>query len=398
MSWLLMVTPPKIVVDSLVVGCYNYFSRQRCCLQVIWILFDNRLSVKRKIVADNGVSALTLYECDFKKLEEYLCDDTEDDHQPFPLGEFLCNLLSINFENVAKSISLFLEENWIKGNEFPTEQLQGLVNRLCVTSEFGEMRDMFTLLKYLYSKGETQEVINVYGNLKDAFFFETFECFKVGAVLQAYLEESENIPEMISATNFERFINGFLEVKIMRNDQAASLSEYSFGQDIFPGSDIRGIVKDVFLNLEQFNDSYSVFALDSLDTLLISSIYYFFLNGFCFKRCKNCGKFFVPLSRSDEMYCNNVSPQDQMRTCKEYGSQKLWYDRLKSDEVAKLARNIYSAKQMLVRRNPDIVGYKKMFDYFKIERKKWEVLVKSGVKSKEEYINWLNEMKAKKTL
>ena len=150
--------------------------------------------------------------------------------------------------------------------------------------------------------------------------------------------------------------------------------------------------------MEQFNDSYSVFALDRLDTLLISSIYYFFLNGFCFKRCKNCGKFFVPLSRSDEMYCNNVSPQDQMRTCKEYGSQKLWYDRLKSDEVAKLARNIYSAKQMLVRRNPDIVGYKKMFDYFKIERKKWEVLVKSGVKSKEEYINWLNEMKAKKTL
>jgi len=158
------------------------------------------------------------------------------------------------------------------------------------------------------------------------------------------------------------------------------------------------IKKDVFLNLEQFNDSYSVFALDHLDTLLISSIYYFFLNGFCFKRCKNCGKFFVPLSRSDEMYCNNVSPQDQMRTCKEYGSQKLWYDRLKSDEVAKLARNIYSAKQMLVRRNPDIVGYKKMFDYFKLERKKWETLVKSGEKSKEEYLSWLNEMKAKKTL
>lgn len=344
------------------------------------------------------MSALTLYECDFKKLEEYLCDDTEDDQQPFPLGEFLCNLLSINFENVAKSISLFLEESWIKGNEFPTEQLQELVNRLCVTSEFGEMRGMFTMLKYLYLKGETQEVINVYGNLKDAFFFETFECFKVGAVLQAYLEESENIPEMTSATNFERFINGFLEVKIMRNDQAASLSEYSLSQDIFPGCDIRGIVKDVFLNLEQFNDSYSVFALDHLDTLLISSIYYFFLNGFCFKRCKNCGKFFVPLSRSDEMYCNNVSPQDQMRTCKEYGSQKLWYDRLKSDEVAKLARNIYSAKQMLVRRNPDIVGYKKMFDYFKLERKKWETLVKSGEKSKEEYLSWLNEMKAKKTL
>lgn len=52
--------------------------------------------------------------------------------------------------------------------------------------------------------------------------------------------------------------------------------------------------------------------------------------------------------------------------------QKLWYDRLKNDEVAKLARNVYSAKQMLVRRNPDILAYKEMFEYFKAERKKWE--------------------------
>lgn len=76
----------------------------------------------------------------------------------------------------------------------------------------------------------------------------------------------------------------------------------------------------------------------------------------------------------------------------------MWYDRLKNNEVAKLARNIYSAKQMLVKRNPDIEGYKKMFEYFKAERKKWEGLVKSGEKSKEEYVCWLNEMKAKKTL
>ena len=53
---------------------------------------------------------------------------------------------------------------------------------------------------------------------------------------------------------------------------------------------------------------------------------------------------------------------------------------------------------MLVRRNPDIVEYKRMFDYFKAERKKWEKMLESGEKTCEEYVAWLNQMKAKKTL
>ena len=85
-------------------------------------------------------------------------------------------------------------------------------------------------------------------------------------------------------------------------------------------------------------------------------------------------------------------------SCKEYGSKKLWYDKLKSDEIAKLSRNIYMAKQMLVKRNPDIIGYKDMFEFFKKERKKWEKAVKDGSKTRDEYVEWLNSMKVKKVL
>lgn len=341
---------------------------------------------------------MTFYECDFGKQKEYLFNDPDAKQNPAPLGEYICRLLSLDFEKISKSISLFLEKSWLSKEPFPVERLQDFVGSLCVTSEFDEMRDMAHMLRVLYETGETQEVVDVYGNLKDAFLSESYECFKIGIVLQAYLEESENNPEMVSAINFERFVNGFFEMKIDRNDKAHSLSEYSLSLDVFPGCDIKKIVKDVFLNLWNFNDDGSVFSMVSFDRLLISSIYYFFLNGFRFKRCKNCGRFFVPLSRSDEMYCNSPSPQDETRSCKEYGSQKLWYDRLKNDEVAKLARNVYSAKQMLVRRNPDISAYREMFEYFKTERKKWERQLKSGEKSKDEYLAWLNEMKARKTL
>lgn len=341
---------------------------------------------------------MTIYECDFDGHEEWLFDDPDEECNPAPLGEFVCKLLSPDFGEVAGSIGLFLEKSWLDKKPFPAEQLQDLVNSLCGTSEFDEMRDMASMLRGLYKAGETKEVVNVYGSLKDAFIIESFECFKIGAVLQAYLDESENCPEMVSAISFERFVNGFLEMKISRNDQSYSLSEYNLSVDIFLGCDIKKVVQDVFLNLMHLSDNRSIFSVVSFDRFLISSIYYFFLNGFRFNRCKNCGKFFIPFSRSDELYCNNASPQDRARTCKEYGSQKLWYERLKNDEISKLARNIYSAKQMLVRRNQDILAYKEMFEYFKAERKKWECQIKSGEKSREEYSSWLNEMKAKKTL
>ena len=39
------------------------------------------------------------------------------------------------------------------------------------------------------------------------------------------------------------------------------------------------------------------------------------------KRCKNCGKFFVPENRSDELYCSNIF--ENGKTCKEVGPFKV---------------------------------------------------------------------------
>ena len=46
-------------------------------------------------------------------------------------------------------------------------------------------------------------------------------------------------------------------------------------------------------------------------------------------KCKNCGKYFVPVNRSDEQYCNRI--QANGKTCKEQGySTKIRGDRLRS--------------------------------------------------------------------
>lgn len=114
------------------------------------------------------------------------------------------------------------------------------------------------------------------------------------------------------------------------------------------------------------------------------------------KKCKNCEKYFIPEKRSDTIYCDRPSPQDNSMTCKEYGSRKLWYDRLKENKSAKLYRNIYMAKQMLAKRNPDVKHHQEDFEEYKVQATQWKKDVKAGLKTEEEYITWLKSVSGRR--
>lgn len=116
------------------------------------------------------------------------------------------------------------------------------------------------------------------------------------------------------------------------------------------------------------------------------------------RRCANCGRYFIPKNRVDTIYCDNTSPQDPSRTCQKYGTDRLWYDRQKDDELATLSRNILSAKGLLAKRHQDIIEYSIAYDYFRNERKKWKDAVKHGLKSREEYREWLLSMQRQKVI
>lgn len=45
------------------------------------------------------------------------------------------------------------------------------------------------------------------------------------------------------------------------------------------------------------------------------------------RRCANCGKMFIPRSRSDEIYSDNPSPKDPAKTCKQYGNTTGSYEK-----------------------------------------------------------------------
>lgn len=114
------------------------------------------------------------------------------------------------------------------------------------------------------------------------------------------------------------------------------------------------------------------------------------------KKCANCGRYFIPLNRSDTIYCENSSPQDSSKTCKDQGAMFAYQRKLKESEADQLYRNVYQAKQMLIRRNPDMTAYKSAFETFKNQVKQWKADLKIGSKSEDDYIQWLKQAREKK--
>lgn len=144
------------------------------------------------------------------------------------------------------------------------------------------------------------------------------------------------------------------------------------------------------------NSCYRDYKYNNSTELFSAMLYEIFLNGYIIKICENCGKFFIPYSRSDEKYCDNISPQDETRTCKKYANERLWYERMKSNESKILYRKVYSAKKMYVSRHLNNKTCEDNLKKFMSEAAIWQRDVDKGIKKEVEYIAWLNEQKLRK--
>ena len=133
----------------------------------------------------------------------------------------------------------------------------------------------------------------------------------------------------------------------------------------------------------------TVYTCDGLDDLCMASLYHLARMGLRLKRCNNCGQYFVALRRADAIYCDRQSPFRKNKTCKEDGPSRAFEKKAKINTAAKLHRNLYAAKLMLTRRNPDIPHYKESFEQWKLQSKSWKADLIAGRKSEEAYLQWL---------
>lgn len=109
--------------------------------------------------------------------------------------------------------------------------------------------------------------------------------------------------------------------------------------------------------------------------------------------CKNCGNYFIPSSKKNTLYCNNIF--ENGKTCKEIGAMITYNEKLKKDEINSLYRKTLSAKKMLANRNPDISMYLEKYEKWKNEANKFKKDIKQGLKTEEEFKKWIEETRKK---
>lgn len=136
---------------------------------------------------------------------------------------------------------------------------------------------------------------------------------------------------------------------------------------------------------------YGCFRLES--ALFISFINLLEVKDLYIKTCANCGKLFIPISKSNEIYCNNLLEDDSSKTCRAVGADKKYKAKIKDNEIINLIRSTSSLLSMRVKRNGDIEEHKIKYDKWKnnypIQMKKYQ---ESKI-TKDELINWITEMR-----
>ena len=130
-----------------------------------------------------------------------------------------------------------------------------------------------------------------------------------------------------------------------------------------------------------------IYEINDIYTFCIFSIVKLLQNGTNIKKCENCGKYFVPLSREDEVYCDNIFSNG--RTCKQVGYE----NKIKNDDILKEYRRVYKNKNAIKNRNKHSPKAEERWQSWKIKAKNKLKECQKGHITLDEFKEWLKKTK-----
>ena len=111
------------------------------------------------------------------------------------------------------------------------------------------------------------------------------------------------------------------------------------------------------------------------------------IDNYPIKKCQNCGMYFIPNSRLDEIYCDY--PKENGKTCREQGAILSYNRRLQEKSAYAEYRKTYQQKFAIVNKNKNDKTLKKEFDVWKKQSKDKIAKLKHGELSEEEVYDWI---------
>ena len=294
---------------------------------------------------------------------------------------------------------------------FPYTESFGMMLMRFLNADFSSFEKSYKTFFFAYGFELLKEYIP-YKELKETYKTEK----KMLEVMKKVFEDSKyELYEM--QENFRQCVNQVYNLNGEKGFEEASANSKFIANIIKHKSDAYRYSNKIEVILDSYsskNDDYSSVSYENIVNKLengelsikkhnvytserLSNILYVILEQIVqvpnlpIKQCQNCGKYFIPSSRQDEVYCE--FPDEKGKTCKEKGAIQTYKKNLESIPALLEYRRSYQKKIMIVSRNREDKELKKEFDKWKKEAQEKIKLFKQGKLEEDVLYNWIIENK-----
>lgn len=148
-------------------------------------------------------------------------------------------------------------------------------------------------------------------------------------------------------------------------------------------------------------ETVEIYPIESITDLCALQFNIILKNNYLIKKCKNCGKYFIPPHKADTKYCERISPQYPTLSCKQAQKYIKQLKREHGDETERLRKNVYNLlrNKLYGKKAEDDQIYNELrsqlFDFVE-QSTKWKSTIKEHPDKTDEYLKWLNSFKVHK--
>ncbi len=137
----------------------------------------------------------------------------------------------------------------------------------------------------------------------------------------------------------------------------------------------------------------SVYSIKTVISLFLFEMANCMKNEVTISKCKNCGNYFIPLGRSDSIYCMYPIEGTEDKTCKDVGAQNARALKERNDIATKEYRKLYMRLKMAATRHPDDKEKQEILETLSKQNKQKRKQMENDEISTEEYLNWIDQFK-----
>ncbi len=117
-------------------------------------------------------------------------------------------------------------------------------------------------------------------------------------------------------------------------------------------------------------------------------------NNITIKTCKHCGRYFIPVNRQAEVYCDLTPRSGNGKKCRELGARTTYAKNVKEVDGLLIYRRTYQKRLMELSRNPNTSEKdKKKFNAWKKSAQEKIKEFKKGKITEEQLKIWMEENK-----